>query len=57
MHMIGAGIGGKIAAMAGKCLHGKLKRMTGKRLCHFKIKIFPEIHLPDLKYQTNLTKL
>ena len=35
MHMIGAGIGGKIAAMAGKCLHGNLKRMTGKRLCHF----------------------
>ena len=29
MHMIGAGIGGKIAAMAGKCLHGNLKRMTG----------------------------
>ena len=32
---IGAGIGGKIAAMAGKCLHGNLKQMTGKRLCHF----------------------
>ena len=30
MHVIGAGVGGKIAAMAGKCLHGQLKRITGK---------------------------